>query len=287
MTHLVANPVRWRSTGCATTRLIQRTGSTTARPNSASGSAAIARCGRRAPRTALALEATDGVWAGVDLPGEHATVEGARVARRQLAMVVTAMDHQSHTACAGLAIREAMHNAAFPGAGACVAESAQCLVPARGPAPTGSCGTASSQPCAVRPTRRPRRSSARAPTVAVQGSARPLPPTQETIYRLLRPPERKVPSRRPTPPTAGAPGLRSPIPPPTTKSPPWMRYSQRPAPRPRIDLRSSVHVGDAADRRSARRTRAHRLPRQYDRRDAVAQPRSGDSARRRSGVPGS
>jgi hypothetical protein len=25
-----------------------------------------------------------------------------------------------------------------------------------------------------------------APTVAVQGSARPLPPTQETIYRLLR-----------------------------------------------------------------------------------------------------
>ena len=49
----------------------------------------------------------------------------AQINRRQLAMVVAAMDHQpeSHRRRC-LAIREAMHNAAFPGAAAYVAESA-------------------------------------------------------------------------------------------------------------------------------------------------------------------
>lgn len=67
-------------------------------------------------RTALAIEAIDGVWAGVDLPGEHASVEDLKVARRQLSMVIAAMDHEPELhrrRC--LAIREAMHNAAFPG----------------------------------------------------------------------------------------------------------------------------------------------------------------------------
>jgi WhiB family redox-sensing transcriptional regulator len=76
-------------------------------------------------RTALDIEATDGVWGGVDLPGEHATVEQHAIARRQLAMVVAAMDHQpeSHRRRC-LAIREAMHYAAFPGQRALIAESA-------------------------------------------------------------------------------------------------------------------------------------------------------------------
>lgn len=79
------------------------------------------KCGR----TALALEVTDGVWAGVDLPGEKATREDLRIARRQLAMVVSAMDHQPEAhrqRC--LAIREAMHHAAFPGPAALVEEPA-------------------------------------------------------------------------------------------------------------------------------------------------------------------
>lgn len=75
-------------------------------------------------KTALAVGASDGVWAGVDLPGEHASAEEQVIARRQLALVVEAMDHQpeSHRLRC-LAIREAMHNAAFPGTRAVVAES--------------------------------------------------------------------------------------------------------------------------------------------------------------------
>jgi WhiB family redox-sensing transcriptional regulator len=74
---------------------------------------------------ALHLGVVDGVWGGVNLPGEHATIEEHAAARRQLAFIVAAMDHQpeSHRR-RSLAIRAAMHYAAFPGHRALVAERA-------------------------------------------------------------------------------------------------------------------------------------------------------------------
>lgn len=124
MTHLVANPVKMESNGLCNysdpedwfdyrkTKQCKRI---------------CGNCPLRqaCARSALTRGATDGVWAGVDLPGAHASVEEHVVARRQLAMVVSAMDHQPEAhrlRC--LAIREAMHNATFPGTGALVAESA-------------------------------------------------------------------------------------------------------------------------------------------------------------------
>lgn len=66
-------------------------------------------------RAALDLSPVAGVWGGVTLPGEHATVEELAIARRQLAFIVSAMDHQpeSHR-LRSLTIRNAMHYAAFP-----------------------------------------------------------------------------------------------------------------------------------------------------------------------------
>ena len=74
---------------------------------------------------ALDLEVVDGVWGDVNLPGEHATIEEHAVARRQLAFIVAAMDQQpeSHRQ-RSLAIREAMHYAAFPPKRPPVTESA-------------------------------------------------------------------------------------------------------------------------------------------------------------------
>lgn len=76
-------------------------------------------------RAALDTEAVDGVWGGVNLPGEHATLQEHAAARRQLAFIVSAMDHQpeSHRQRT-LAIRDAMHYAAFPSHGRPVRESA-------------------------------------------------------------------------------------------------------------------------------------------------------------------
>lgn len=76
-------------------------------------------------RAALDLNVVDGVWAGVKLPGEHAPLREHAVARRQLAFVATAMDHQpeSHR-LRSRAIREAIHYAAFPPKRPPVTESA-------------------------------------------------------------------------------------------------------------------------------------------------------------------
>lgn len=124
MTHLVANPVKVEINGLC---------NYSADPEEWFDYRKARQCNRicgncplrkACARTALAVEATDGVWAGVDLPGEHATVEEQTIARRQLAMVVAAMDHQPEAhrqRC--LAIREAMHYAAFPGQRAPVTES--------------------------------------------------------------------------------------------------------------------------------------------------------------------
>ena len=125
MTHLVANPVKMETNGLC---------NYSADPEEWFDYRKTKQCKRicgNCPlrqvcaRTALALGATDGVWAGVDLPGEHATVDEHVIARRQLAMVVAAMDHQPEAhrqRC--LAIREAMHFAAFPGNVALVEVSA-------------------------------------------------------------------------------------------------------------------------------------------------------------------
>lgn len=125
MTHLVANPVDMEINGLC---------SYSADPEEWFDYRKAQQCKRicgncplrqACARTALAIGASDGVWAGVDLPGEHATVEEHNIARRQLAVVVAAMDHQpeSHRQRC-LAIREAMHFAAFPGNGALVEVSA-------------------------------------------------------------------------------------------------------------------------------------------------------------------
>lgn len=45
-------------------------------------------------RQALESKVTDGVWAGVRLPGKALSPEAMEVARRQLKLVVAAMDHQ-------------------------------------------------------------------------------------------------------------------------------------------------------------------------------------------------
>lgn len=65
------------------------------------------QCAQRA----LDRGVTDGVWAGVRLPGLHAPAEERDVALRQLRMVAAAMRHQpeSHRERT-LALREAIHN---------------------------------------------------------------------------------------------------------------------------------------------------------------------------------
>lgn len=116
MTHLVANPRKMEANGLC---------SYSADPNDWFDYRKADQCKRicgncplrqACARTALALGVTDGVWAGVDMPGAHATVESLAVVHRQLAMVIAALDHapQAHQRRC-LAIREAMHHAAFPG----------------------------------------------------------------------------------------------------------------------------------------------------------------------------
>ncbi|MBU8841521.1 WhiB family transcriptional regulator [Mycolicibacterium goodii] len=125
MTHLVANPVKIEVNGLCNYSADPEDWFDYRKADQCKRICGNCPLRQACARTALALGATDGVWAGVDLPGEHATVDEHKVARRQLAMVVAAMDHQpeSHRRRC-LAIREAMHNAAFPGTGAYVAESA-------------------------------------------------------------------------------------------------------------------------------------------------------------------
>uniref|UniRef100_UPI001F3E17D7 WhiB family transcriptional regulator n=1 Tax=Mycolicibacterium vinylchloridicum TaxID=2736928 RepID=UPI001F3E17D7 len=98
MTHLVANPVKMEINGLC---------NYSADPEEWFDYRKAKQCKRicgncplrkACARTALAVEATDGVWGGVDLPGEHATVEEQTIARRQLAMVVAAMD-QTERSC--------------------------------------------------------------------------------------------------------------------------------------------------------------------------------------------
>ena len=66
-------------------------------------------------QAALDLGERDGLWAGVRLPGFHATLAEHAIAQRQLTFIVSAMDQQpeSHRQRT-LAIREATHHAAFP-----------------------------------------------------------------------------------------------------------------------------------------------------------------------------
>ena len=124
MTHLVANPVEVESNGLCSY----------SDPENwfdyRKAGEAKRICGncplrKACARAALDLEVVDGVWGGVNLPGEHATIEEHAVARRQLAFIVAAMDQQpeSHR-LRSLAIREAMHYAAFPPKRPTVTESA-------------------------------------------------------------------------------------------------------------------------------------------------------------------
>lgn len=125
MTHLVANPVKMETNGLCTY---------TADPEEWFDYRFANQCKRicgncplrqSCAQTALKTQATNGVWGGVQLPGEHGSAEDHAIARRQLAMVVAAMDHQpeSHRKRC-LAIRAAMHHAAFPGQRALATEAA-------------------------------------------------------------------------------------------------------------------------------------------------------------------
>ena len=125
MTHLVANPVKIEVNGLCNYSADPEDWFDYRKADQCKRICGNCPLRQACARSALARGATDGVWAGVDLPGAHASVEEHLVARRQLAMVVSAMDHQPEAhrlRC--LAIREAMHNATFPGTGAFVAESA-------------------------------------------------------------------------------------------------------------------------------------------------------------------
>lgn len=125
MTHLVANPVKMETNGLCNYSPDPEDWFDYRKAKQCKRICGNCPLRKACARTALALDVSDGVWAGVDLPGEHASVEERNVARRQLTMVVAAMDHQPEAhrqRC--LAIREAMHHAAFPGQRAPVAEPA-------------------------------------------------------------------------------------------------------------------------------------------------------------------
>jgi WhiB family transcriptional regulator, redox-sensing transcriptional regulator len=124
MTHLVANPVEMDSNGLCSYSDPENWFDYR-KANEAKRICGNCPIRKACARAALDLEVIDGVWGGVNLPGEHATIEEHAVARRQLAFIVAAMDRQpeSHRQ-RSLAIRAAMHYAAFPGQRALVAESA-------------------------------------------------------------------------------------------------------------------------------------------------------------------
>ena len=125
MTHLVANPVKMEVNGLCNYSEDPEDWFDYKKAKQCKRICGNCPLRQSCARTALAVNATDGVWAGVDLAGEHATVKEHAVARRQLAMVVAAMDHQpeSHRKRC-LAIRAAMHYAAFPGQRALDTEAA-------------------------------------------------------------------------------------------------------------------------------------------------------------------
>lgn len=116
MTHLVANPVDIEANGlCSYSDPKNETWFDYRKAAEAKRICSNCPLRKACALAALATGAIDGVWGGVDLPGEHATLEELETARKQLKFVVKAMDRQpeSHRRRT-LAIREAMHFAAFP-----------------------------------------------------------------------------------------------------------------------------------------------------------------------------